>query len=284
MHRAELYNLRTTRLKFCKTCRIVKRKRLVTRDANTYGNGFLLASTLCNRQWFSTASKFQNPVQIQPSLYTRPHGANRFRRRMFLDRCKTEVTLGQRKRSVAPQCTVDTQINACHRLTDHLLMRLTAKTVEEHSREIQCAVIGAETECRRRRRCTNRLCINDEEDGGAQSLCNCSSRADAAPSAVIEPHDTLDDGDIRTRTFACENLRQPILGNKPGVQIMSRTAARELVIAKINVVRPHLERLHTKTTRAQSREKPCHKRCLAAARLCRRNNNARNIPLHEFSP
>ena len=194
------------------------------------------------------------------------------------------MSLGQCQCGIAAQCAVDAQINVCHRLTDHLLMRLTAKTVEEHSREIQCAVIGAETVCRRRRRCTNRLCINDEEDGGAQCLRNRSSRADAAPSAVIEPHDTLDDGDIRTRTFACENLRQPILGNKPCVQIMSRTAARELVIAKIDIVRPHLERLHTKTTRAQSREKPRHKCRLAAARLCRRNDNARNIPLHELSP
>ena len=130
MQGAELYNLRTARLKFYKTCRIVKRKRLVTRDTNTHGNGFLLASDLCNRQRFGTASKFQNPVQIQPRLYTHPHGSNRFRRRMFFDGSQSEVTLGQRKRSVAPQCTVDVQINVCHRLTDHLLMRLTAKTIE----------------------------------------------------------------------------------------------------------------------------------------------------------
>ena len=65
---------------------------------------------------------------------------------------------------------------------------------------------------------------------------------------------------------------------------MPRAAARKLVIAEINVVRSYLERLHTKTTRTQSREKPCHKRRLAAARLRRCNDDARNIPLHEFSP
>ena len=130
-------------------------------------------------------------------------------------------------------------------------MRLAAEAVEEYARKTDRSVIDAKAECRCRRRRSNGFCIDDEKDGRVQRLCNRSRRADAAPPAVIESHDPLDDGDVRIHAFVRKDLRQTRLGHEPRVQIMSRTPARQLMIAEVDVVRPHLEGLHTKTTRAQ---------------------------------
>ena len=194
------------------------------------------------------------------------------------------MTLRQSKRSITAKHTVHRHINARHCLANHLLMRIAAEAVDENSRKIQLRIIDTKAERRRRRRCSDGLCVDDEEDGSVQCLCYRGCRTDTAPPAVIESHDALDDGDVRARTFACKDLRQPCLRHKPCIQIMPGASARQTMVTEVDIVRSHLERLHRKTARAERGKKPRNERCLAAARLRCRYDNARDIPLHEFSP
>ena len=194
------------------------------------------------------------------------------------------MTLRQSERSVTAKHTVHRHINARHCLANHLLMRLAAEAVEEYAREVQPCIIDTEAERRRRRRCSDGLCVDDEENGSVQRLGYRSCRTDAAPPAVIETHDALDDGDVSARTFACKDLRQPCLRHEPCIQIMPGTPARQAMITEVDIVRSHLERLYRKTARAERGKKPRNERRLAAARLRCRYDNARDIPLHEISP
>ena len=217
VQRAERDDLRAVRLEFCKARRIVEGKRLVARHADADGRYSIRPHGRGNGERRGTAGKFQNCVQIQPRLDPLSNGGNRRRRRVLLHGRQSEMALGQSERGVAPQCTVNAQLDALHRRAHHLLMRLAAKTVEEHAREIDRSVIDAKAECRCRRRRSNGFCVNDKEDGCVQRLCNRSRRAYATPPAVIESHNALDDGDVRIRAFAREYFRQTRLRHEPRV-------------------------------------------------------------------
>ena len=191
------------------------------------------------------------------------------------------MTLRKDKRSIAAQRPIDGHINPHHSRANHRLMCPAAKAVEQYAREVYVRIVAAEAKCCSRCRSSDGFDIHDEEHGRIQNLCDGGGRTDAAPAAVVQPHHTLDHGNICAAALAGKDLREPCLWHKPCIQIMPRTPACNTMIAEVDVIGSDLKGLYGKTARAQCRKQSCRQCCLPCPRLRCRDHNARNIPLHD---
>src|SRR5690242_12587436 len=94
-------------------------------------------------------------------------------------------------------------------------------------------------------------------------------------TAVIQAHYALDNRDIRILTGACERFEQLRITQHPGVQVAARATGGLLVIARIDVVRPALERLDDESQLPQRRDQTGRDRSLTDVRGGSCNDDAR---------
>ena len=82
------------------------------------------------------------------------------------------MSLRERERGIAAERAKDGHIDARHCRSNHLFMRLTANAIDENARKTDVLVIHTKAERGCRGRCSYRLCVNHEQYGRVERLCN----------------------------------------------------------------------------------------------------------------
>ena len=98
----------------------------------------------------------------------------------------------------------------------------------------------------------------------------------AARRSVEQPHHALHHRDVRTLRAVAHERRDQLRPAEERVQVAPRPRRRQRVMARVDVVRAHLEALHREAARPQCADQPARDRRLARARARARDHHARD--------
>ena len=101
--------------------------------------------------------------------------------------------------------------------------------------------------------------VGDQEHRRAQQLGKLGGGAFLIETgmAVEQAHDSLDDGNLPSRRRLAVKLQHRGMRQQPGVEVAGGDTASNLVIGRVNVVRPGLEGLHSIASPGQRAHDAC---------------------------
>ena len=121
-----------------------------------------------------------------------------------------------------------------------------------------------------------------EQGGHVRGRSRRRPRHGAVDASVEQAHDALDDGDVAAVAAVPVERRDQLLADQHRVQVAARPVSSQRVIARVDVVRPHLERCHAVAGLSQGADQSrCH-RGFSAAR-CRRCDHDGGDATHPIS-
>ena len=196
-------------------------------------------------------------------------------RRALRDRDEAEVALGHLQLGVAGQRAEHRDVR--QRLAQQRGVGLAADAVEDHARDVHVGVERAIAVDDRRDRARHRGRVDDQHDRCMEQLRHVGGRGQLAPPgcAVIEPHHTLDDGDVRAVRAVVEQRRDELRAGQERVEVATRAAGRERVVAGVDEVRADLERRRLVAALGERGDQPAGDGRLARAGARARDDDPR---------
>ena len=155
---------------------------------------------------------------------------------------QAEVPVGEGERRVAAKAPEDRQARSRRRLDEELRVPVAPDPVEDDAGDVHVAPIARETMHDGCGGGGHRTRVDHQHHRPSGGRRNVRGGALVGGRAVEEPHDPLDEDELRTLRRRRDRGRKRRLPHRPRVEIQASPPARRRVERRVDVVRPHLER------------------------------------------